>query len=156
MYQKADREACLHLFRGNLSRFFAVSEEAEFAEFLDTEADENHFVVEERDIGRLVGCGGVFLRNDAAGFCWGMIARQLHRRGIGTFLLGERLRRLYIRHPQIRAVQLGTSQHSKEFFVRFGFQTTRVTPDAYGPNLDRYDTTLSKERLERLLHLQAL
>jgi hypothetical protein len=53
-------------------------------------------------------------------------------------------------------VQLGTSQHSKEFFARFGFQTTRVTPDGYAPGLDRYDMTLSRERLERLLRLQSL
>lgn len=155
VYRTVDREACVHIFRSNMPRFFAVSEEAEFAEFLDTEADENYFVVENRRGGELLGCGGVFVTGDVAGFCWGMVAKQLHRRGVGTFLLVERLRRLYMRYPQIKSVQLDTSQHSKDFFARFGFQTTRVTPDGYGPDLDRYDMTLSKEKLERLLSPQA-
>lgn len=155
VYREADREACLHLFRSNLPHFFAASEESDFAEFLDTEVDENYFVVEETPGGDLLGCGGVFITGDIAGFCWGMVASHLHRRGVGTFLLVERLRHLYTHHPHVEAVKLDTSQHSKEFFARFGFQTTRVTPDGYGPGLDRYDMTLPEEKLERLLSSQA-
>jgi predicted GNAT family N-acyltransferase len=155
VYQKADREACVHIFRSNMPRFFAPSEEAEFAEFLDTEADENYFVVENGGGGELLGCGGVFVAGGVAGLCWGMVDNTRHRQGIGTLLLRGRLEHLRTHHPQLKAVQLDTSGHSREFFARFGFQTTRVTPDGYGPGLDRYDMTLSKERLERLLSSQA-
>lgn len=156
VYKRADREACLHLFRSNLPRYFTPSEEAEFAEFLDTEVDANYFVVKDRDTGQLVGCGGVFLKGDIAGFCWGMVDTSRHHRGIGTLLLRERLEHLRTHYPQVKAVQLDTSQHSEGFFARFGFRTTRVTPDGYGPGLDRCDMTLSRESLERLLNPRSL
>jgi len=67
-----------------------------------------------------------------------------------------RLEHLRTHHPQIKAVQLDTSQHSEGFLARFGFQTTRVTPDGYGPGLDRCDMTLPREKLERLLSPRSL
>ena len=155
VYQKADREACVRIFRSNMPRFFAVSEEAEFAEFLDTEADENYFVVDNGGGGELLGCGGVFVAGGVAGLCWGMVDNTRHRRGIGTLLLRGRLEHLRAHHPQIKTVQLDTSQHSKDFFARFGFAVTGVTPDGYGPDLDRYDMTLSGEEPARLLSPQA-
>lgn len=140
-YRSPDQEACLRLFRSNVPNFFAPSEEADFAEFLECEVDENYFVVEDED-AQLVGCGGVFLRDDHAGFCWGMVEHSRHRGGIGTFLLVERLEHLRRSYPHVSTVQLDTSQHSRGFFARFGFVPTRVTPDAYAPGLDRYDMAL--------------
>jgi predicted GNAT family N-acyltransferase len=140
-YRESDREACLGIFESNVPTFFAPSEAADFAEFLEDEVDENYFVVED-EATQLVGCGGVFLRGDCAGFCWGMVEHNRHRRGIGTFLLVARLEHLRRSYPHVSTVQLDTSQHSRGFFARFGFVTTRVTPNAYAPGLDRVDMVL--------------
>ena len=35
-------------------------------------------------------------------------------------------------------------------FARFGFETVKVTPDAYAPGLDRYDMRLSRGTLLKL------
>lgn len=146
-YRPDDRGACLAVFDGNTPRFFALSERADFTEFLDVEPND-YFVVEEG--GTVVGCGGVFVRDRIGGLCWGMVDRTRHRAGVGSFLLRRRLAYLAATYPQLDAVMLDTSQHSEGFFARFGFETVKVTPDAYAPGLNRYDMRLPRGALLQL------
>lgn len=139
-YQDTDRAACLRLFRSNVPHFFAPSEEADFHTFLTRDADADYFVVTES--GRPLGCGGVYVEDDRAGLCWGMVERGRYRQGIGAFLLRGRLEHLRRTYPHVNTVRLDTSGHSQGFFARFGFVTTRVTPDAYAPGLDRFEMVL--------------
>ena len=145
---RPDRESCLRIFQSNVPAFFAPSEAADFAEFLKGEVDENYFVVED-EAAQLVGCGGVFLGGNHAGFCWGMVEHSRHRRGIGTFLLLRRLEHLRRNYPHVNTVRLDTTQHSQGFFARFGFVTARVTQDAYGLGLDRFDMVLHPDLTPR-------
>lgn len=71
---------------------------------------------------------------------WGMVQGALHHRGLGTLLLGERLR--LIRRQGAREVVLDTTQHARGFYERHGFKVVRHQPDSYGPGLDRYDMRL--------------
>lgn len=153
-YRPDDRGACLAIFDSNTPRFFAPSERADFAGFLD--ADPSGYFVAEAG-GTVVGCGGVFIRGGAdglywGGLCWGMVERARHRAGVGSLLLRERLVYLARTYPKLEAVLLDTSQHSQTFFVRFGFEAVKVTPDAYAPGLDRYDMRLPRAALLRLVH----
>lgn len=141
-YHPNDRTACLAVFDGNTPRFFAPSERADFAGFLEAGPDD-YFVV--ADGGTVVGCGGVFVKDGPGGLrwgglCWGMVERTRHRAGVGSLLLRHRLAHLADTH--LEAVVLDTSQHSRGFFARFGFEVVKVTPDAYAPGLDRYDMKL--------------
>jgi predicted GNAT family N-acyltransferase len=145
-YHAGDKARCLELFRSNIPRFFAPHEEAEFTEFLEQELQDcDYFVLEEAD--SLLGCGGVFVQDDLAGLCWGLIDNTRHRQGLGSLLLQGRLEHLYRHYPEVQVVRLDTSQHSQGFFARFGFVTTNVTPGAYAPGLDRFDMTLTREAL---------
>ena len=143
----ADRKACLALFDGNTPRFFAPSERADFEAFL--RAGPVDFLVVLRG-ARLVGCGGWLLSSDAetAGLAWGMAAQDLHGTGIGIRLLSARLDALR-RIGGVRRVTLDTSQHSQGFYARFGFRPLGVTPDGYGPGLDRWDMVLDLEPRDR-------
>lgn len=138
-YTASDRAACLALFDGNTPRFFATSERAEFERFLDRHAAEWAFRVIDRD-RQVVACGGFAVGTDGrtAHLCWGMVAHGLHRQGLGRRLAEARLAAASA-HPGICDVHLDTSQHSYRFYARLGFRTERVTPDGYGPGLDRYD-----------------
>ncbi len=152
-YEEADRQACLDVFGSNIPHFFAELEKADFADFLTNEAtlSSDYFVVEKVGATAPLGCGGVYVVEDVAGFCWGMVERAQHRQGVGSFLLKKRLEHLRRHYPEITAVNLDTSQHSRGFFARFGFEVTQITADSYAPGLDRYDMTLSRERLAKLV-----
>lgn len=143
-YRPDDRDACLAIFDGNTPRFFAPSERADFAGFLDA-GPGGYFVVADGSV--VVGCGGVFVRDGAGGqheggLYWGMVARTRHRAGVGSFLLRQRLAYLAKTYPETEAVLLDTSQYSYEFFARFGFEVVKATPNSYAPGLDRYDMRL--------------
>lgn len=141
-YRAGDHDACLALFDGNAAPYFAPSERADFAHFLDHEAATWGFQVAERD-GRIIGCGGMAIDADGttAHLCWGMVDRTLHRQGIGTALVSARLDKAL--QAEVHYVRLDTSQHSRAFYERLGFRLEGVTVDGYGPGLNRCDMVLT-------------
>lgn len=144
-YTPADRVACLALFDGNTPAFFAEVERGDFATFLDQE-DKAYFVIE--DGGRIVACGGYETEHDDAAlacFCWGMVARDRHRMGLGERLARERLARIAA-DPRYTGVILDTTPMSRGFFERLGFTAVKTTPDGYAPGYDRIDMRLDLRR----------
>jgi len=71
-----------------------------------------------------------------------MVAGDLHRQGVGRFLLIGRLYELS-KHPIAKLVFINTSQHSRGFFEREGFVVKAETLDGYAPGLHRYDLELT-------------
>lgn len=140
-YAPRDRAACLALFDGNVPRFFTEAERVDFADLLDSRSGDWAYKVVERD-SVVVACGGVALGVDGrtAGLCWGMVARDRHRAGLGRALTEARL--AVARALGATQVRLDTSQHAQGFYTRQGFVVERVTADGYGPGLDRWDMIL--------------
>lgn len=144
-YAQADRAACLALFDGNTPAFFAEVERGDFATFLD-QAGKSYFVME--DEGRIVACGGYEAdHTDAtlACFCWGMVACDMHRKGLGERLARERLTRIAA-DRRYRGVILDTTPMSRGFFERLDFTAVKATPDGYAPGYDRIDMRLDLPR----------
>ncbi|WP_284164400.1 GNAT family N-acetyltransferase [Frigidibacter sp. SD6-1] len=142
-YAACDFDRCLSIFDGNLPDFFDPAERTDFVQFLrDSAASAAPYLVLERD-GRVIACGGLDKApgSRSAGLCWGMVDRPLHGTGLGTRLTEARLA-LARSLPGIDEVVLSTSQHTRAFYARFGFAVTRVTPDGFGPGLDRCDMRL--------------
>lgn len=142
-YAPADRAACLDLFDGNTPAFFADVERDVFATFLDHE-DKVYFVIENG--GRIVACGGYepdHADPTLACFCWGMVARDMQRKGFGERLARERLARISA-DPGYQGVILDTTPMSRGFFERLGFVMVKVTPDGYAPGYDRIDMRLDR------------
>lgn len=147
-YAPADHAACLAIFAGNLPRYFAPAELPDFARWLDAQdagrlaypesLAEPYFVVEEA--GQVVACCGLGILPGRPWLtmAWGMVRSDLHRQGIGRALLQHRLQLAATRYPSYM-VALDTSQHTYPFFEKLGFQIMKITPDGYGPGLDRYD-----------------
>ena len=140
-YRAADKQACLSIFDSNTPVYFAPHELADYEKFLDA-LPSFYFVVED-DRG-VIACGGYYVKNasDSAGLTWGMVRREAHHKGIGTFLLLARLEEL-CRNQSARFVRLDTSQHSRGFFERFGFKVVRVVENGYAPGLHRHEMELS-------------
>ncbi|MBL8233936.1 MAG: GNAT family N-acetyltransferase [Bryobacterales bacterium] len=135
-YQPADREACLAVFDSNLPEHFHISEREEFAAFLHAPPG-SYFVIEHD--GALVACGGHAMeRPDLASLTWLMVRRDLHRNGLGKFLVFAAMRKLSATgNPAL--VRLHTVPAAAPFFEKLGFRVTNQTPDGIAPGFDRVE-----------------
>lgn len=141
-YRNEDREACLALFDGNVPKYFAIEERQDFVSFLEKLPGPYFVMVNEQE--EVVACGGYATsekNRELAVLCWGMVRRDLHRHGVGTQLLEERLR-LIAAEPHLSIVMIETSQHSCGFFERFGFMVKRVVPNGFAQGLDLVEMKL--------------
>lgn len=136
----SDVEACLEVFDSNVPRFFTPPEREEFREFL-TALPGPYFVLPGGE--GLDACGGYAVNADTgvADLCWGMVRLDRHGEGLGRALTELRVRRA-LADPTARRIELATSQHTAGFYERMGFHTVRVTPDGFGPGLDRCDMAM--------------
>ncbi|MCC4615915.1 GNAT family N-acetyltransferase [Xanthomonas campestris pv. asclepiadis] len=148
-FQPLDFDACMALFDANVPAFFSAGERVDFAGFLIQYATAWHYQLLERD-NQIAGCAGYAISADGitASLCWGMVHPGLHRRGVGTQLLLARLDALR-RMPDVRRVVLDTSQHTQQFYARFGFVVQQVTEDGYAPGLERWDMALDLQSCAR-------
>lgn len=137
-YAASDFAACMALFDSNVPQFFAPHERPEFEDWL--RAVPQDYLVAEQD-GRVVACGGWYARGDEARLCWGLVARDQHRSGVGRALLAARLQALR-ETPGVRAVTITTSQLSEGFFVKHGFEVTEREANGLAPGLDRVEARL--------------
>jgi ribosomal protein S18 acetylase RimI-like enzyme len=146
-YQNTDKKKCLELFRSNVPKFFAVSEEAEFDDYLE---HPNFYFVLEQDRS-LLGCGGYAISDKQGYLTWGIVDRSHHGTGLGKRLLLERLN-LMCQEQNITSILLETSQHTFGFFEKLGFITQKITEDGYGAGLHRYDMNLElSEKVKGLI-----
>ncbi len=138
-YRPSDFAACLAMFDGNVPQFFAATERADFADFLRDHGDLPYLVIEQG--GAVVACGGVDVTKGRGCLTWGMVDRNRQGQGLGRVLTTARLDLLRAQ-PEVREVAIETSQHTAGFYAGLGFKITRVTPDGFGPGLDRVDMVL--------------
>jgi len=152
-FEISDKENCMIAFKSNVPQFFAEHEIALFDNFLDNidsqfindrYFDKTHFYVIESD-DRLVGCGGFSYRKktDMVNLTWGLIHKDFHKKGLGNELLIYRLEQIKEIYPTAK-VRIDTTQYSAPFFEKHGFVITKITPDYYADNLDKYEMSLSK------------
>jgi GNAT superfamily N-acetyltransferase len=141
-YTLQDRVACLAIFDGNTPIYFAPSERADLAAFLDTGSV--NYLVLETAAGVIIGCGGYYVKpaGGVAGLAWGMVDHAWHKRGFGRVLLEARLA-LIRRSSDAELVRVNTSQNSRGFFERCGFRAVRVVPNGYAPGIDRVESELA-------------
>jgi ribosomal protein S18 acetylase RimI-like enzyme len=142
-YRSDDFDACLSIFDGNVPAFFSKDERDEFGQFLkDIEPERTPYIVLTLS-DCVVACGGLSLdvSNGVASLSWGMVDRTVHRQGLGTRLIQERLK-LARASPNVSRLVLATSQHTAGFYRQHGFTVSKIMPDGFAPGLDRYDMTL--------------
>lgn len=145
---QTDTEACLLAMKSNVPRYFASEEVVLFEQFLGTCDQEKHqlspyYVVLLGD--QLIGCGGFGMKDqgDYLVLTWGLIHADFHKMAYGKALLNYRLEQFKKLYPE-KTMYLDTTQHAAGFFEKYGFQTTKITPDFYAKGMDRYDMTLMR------------
>lgn len=141
-YRAGDLAACLTIFDGNVPKFFTPDEREEFAGFLKS-AEHSvppYFVLVQ--VNEVLACGGLSVRDASAALSWGMVARAHQGRGLGKRLTEARIA-MARAMPGLTEIVLETSQHSAGFYLGLGFVGVRVTPNGFGPGLDRWDMRLT-------------
>lgn len=142
-YAPHHRAACLSIFDGNTPAFFAPEERSDFDIWLKTQ---DHITTPYLVMARgeeIVACGGITAEPELrqATLVWGMVAAKFHGQGLGSILARTRLE-LARNVPDVERIVLSTSQHTRPFYERFGFETVRNVPNGFGPGLDRWDMSL--------------
>ncbi|MEM7377466.1 MAG: GNAT family N-acetyltransferase [Pseudomonadota bacterium] len=133
-YTATVRADCLAVFDGNVGRFFAEHERAQFTEYLDVHSSTlPYFVLRMGEA--VLACGGYGKEGDRVSLNWGMVAREHHRRGLGELITRYRLERIAVEVPNT-PVRIETSQHTMGFYARVGFTVEDHTPDGFGAGID--------------------
>ncbi len=142
-YRAEDQSDCLAIFDSNVPKYFSPQERPLFEAFLA--ALPGPYLVIADDEGLIQGCGGFAVTAGEGSMCWGMIGKPWHGRGLGTRLLQARIEQLQA-DPAVHSIRLDTSQHTRAFYERLGFQQTGFKEHGYAPDLHRIDMTLRWRR----------
>lgn len=125
----------------NVPTYFLQHELKDFHQFLDR-LPGPYFVFFHGD--ELVACGGYAEGRveRQADLCWTIVHRAHQRRGVGDRMMRVCLDAIAAR-TNSDTVRLETSQHTRAFFERFGFEAVEIVRDGYGPGLDRIEMRLA-------------
>jgi N-acetylglutamate synthase-like GNAT family acetyltransferase len=142
------KQALLNIFISNMPLYFAEEELPLFDAFLDRDAlDRGTYNIIFKD-NEIVGCGGIAL-NPATKYTnephvimtWGMVDNKHHKEGFGKELLLHRIEQAKELYPGIK-IALGTTQHTYQFFEKYGFKTVFYEKDHWAKGLDLYQMEL--------------
>lgn len=139
-YRPDDRDQCVALLTANTPEFFAPEEKADYEEFLDSFSGP-YFVIEDQ--GRVIGAGGYLIEEESriAGIRWGMLDPQEKSRGLGRFLLEQRIKRIR-ESGQADRICVQTSQMTAPFFHHLGFIETKREADKIAKGIDEVELWL--------------
>jgi len=142
------KTALLEIFKSNMPLYFADEELALFDAFLDRDASTRgpYSIVFKED--KIVGCGGIALNQPTKYtnephviMTWGMVDNKHHKEGFGKVLLLHRIEQAKEIYRGIK-IALGTTQHTYQFFEKYGFKTVAYEKDHWGKDLDLYQMEL--------------
>ena len=135
-YEPRDLDAVVEIFRSNIPKYFGHAEEPGLHEFLKTERAENYYVLEVD--GDVIGAGGIAFNDidsPTVSLCWGMVREDFLGTGLGKVLTRFRIELARDKYPGL-PITIGTSQHTRGFYEKFGFRLVENTPNGFGPGID--------------------
>jgi [ribosomal protein S18]-alanine N-acetyltransferase len=142
-YALKDKEVLLAILRLNTPRYFDASEEKDFVDYLDKDAD-NYFVVEEA--GRIIGSGGInYFEDEAlARISWDIMHPDFQGKGVGKKLTLYRIEEIR-KKPAMHFIMVRTTQLVYQFYLKLGFELERTEKDFWAPGFDLYQMKLKIE-----------
>ncbi|MES2762018.1 MAG: GNAT family N-acetyltransferase [Bacteroidota bacterium] len=141
------KKTLLEIFKSNMPLYFAQEELPLFDAFLDRDLERGpYYIIFNNDV--IVGCGGIALNQPTKYtnephviMTWGMVDNKHHKEGLGKLLLLHRIEQAKEIYPGIK-IALGTTQHTFEFFEKYGFKTVCYEKDHWAKGLDLYQMEL--------------
>ncbi len=135
-YTSADQDAVVAIFRSNIPKYFGHDEERGLYEFLGSDHARDYYVGDVN--GKVIASGGIAfndLASPTVSLCWGMVREEFLGTGLGKELTRFRIELAREKYPGV-PVTIGTSQHTRGFYEKFGFRLVSHTPDGFGPGID--------------------
>ena len=129
-FVEGDRSAVLAIFDANVPAFFAAEERGWLEDSL-SDLDGPAFLVTVGGDAAAFGGYEIWDYYDKALLYWGMAHPRFHGRGLGRWLLAERLALIAGEAPPTRWVTVDTSPTIAPFFLSQGFETASVWPHGY-------------------------
>jgi predicted GNAT family N-acyltransferase len=132
-YETRDLDGVVEIFRSNIPKYFGPSEEPGLRDFLAKFSDD--YFVGELD-GEIIAAGGM-APNDGqtVSLCWGMVRSDHLGKGFGRELTEFRIEKAREKFGNLPLV-ISTSQHTKGFYEKFGFQLLEHVPNGFGSGID--------------------
>lgn len=140
-YHSGDKPQLLTLLNLNIPRYFALSEVADFSDYLDNHL-ETYFVIEEAK--HIVGSGGInyFPQEATARISWDIIHPDYHGQGIGRALTLHRIDEIK-KKPSVKKIIVRTTQLTYQFYGKMGFELEKVERDYWAAGFDLYQMKIS-------------
>lgn len=140
-YHPGDKPQLLTLLNLNIPRYFALSETADFLEYLENHV-ETYLVIEVAR--QVVGCGGInyFLQEATARISWDIIHPDYHGKGMGRALTLYRIAEIK-KNPAIEKIVVRTTQLTYPFYGKMGFELEKVERDYWAAGFDLYQMKIS-------------
>jgi ribosomal protein S18 acetylase RimI-like enzyme len=136
-YSPKDKSRCIQIFESNTPKYFAAHEYRLFVNWLNDYQFKEYYVVEQAN--KIIACGGVYLdeRYNKASLSWGMVHAKYHGEGVGRKFTEFRIKKMMDKYDG-HSYMMETSQHTKGFYEKLGFQTKKIIPNGFGEGLDKY------------------
>ncbi|KHJ36773.1 N-acetylglutamate synthase [Pedobacter glucosidilyticus] len=136
-YNTEDKSEVINLIRLNTPKYFAVDEEEDFQQYLETERELYYVLLYNQ---KIVGCGGInFADHHTIGkISWDIFHPDYQGKSLGTKLLKYRLDKLYSL-KRIREITVRTSQVAYKFYEKQGFELLETQKDYWAEGLDMYN-----------------
>lgn len=141
-YETKDKNKVIDLLRLNTPEYFAVEEEEDLIQYLETER-ELYYVLLYNQI--IVGCGGInFADNNTTGkISWDILHPDYQGKSLGTKLLKHRIEKLSS-IDGIQKITVRTSQVAYKFYEKQGFELFEIKKDFWAKGFDMYNMEYKK------------
>ena len=123
-YEPKDKKEVINLMRLNTPEYFAIEEEDDLNNYLETERELYYVLLYDQ---KLVGCGGINFadNNTTAKISWDIIHPDYQGKSLGTQLLKHRIDILNA-IGGIQKITVRTSQVAYKFYEKQGFELFEI------------------------------
>ncbi|MFM9056317.1 MAG: GNAT family N-acetyltransferase [Bacteroidota bacterium] len=137
VYEPKDKEEVIDLIRLNTPDYFAVQEEQDFSNYLETERELFYVLLLDR---KIAGCGGInFSDKRTTGILsWDIIHPAHQGKSLGTTLMKHRMDQLRSLGG-IQKITVRTSQVAYRFYEKQGFELLEIVKDYWAEGFDLYN-----------------
>lgn len=135
-YQPNDKSEVINLIKLNTPKYFAVDEEADLNDYLETERELYYVLLFDQ---KIVACCGInFADNKSRGkISWDLFHPDYQGKSLGAKLLKYRIDKLKS-IESIQKIIVRTSQVAYLFYEKQGFELKEVVQDYWAEGFDLY------------------
>ena len=141
-FKAEDKAQLLEILTENTPKYFAESEIADYANYLEKEI-QDYFIAQLDD--KIIAGAGINYDKEKhlAKISWDIVSPAFHKQGIGSLLLAHRLQHISMK-KDIKNIIVRTSQLAHQFYLKKGFKLLETHKDYWAKGFDMYKMIYNK------------